>query len=139
MPTGVLNFFTVELSESLKTESNSPFGLNTCITPIYPSLTYNLLMLSNDYKSAAKEYSKAASIKKNDISYKIKAANAYSKTDKNVKALKYYEEILEIQPYNIPNGATLIVRVDGIEETITLYLSRGSISNTDWFDYINGF
>lgn len=49
----------------------------------------DLLFLDNDYTNAAKEYKKASDIKKHNINYIEKTANAYFKARSYKKSLKY--------------------------------------------------
>ncbi len=60
----------------------------------------DLLILTKDYKGAANSYIKAATIKKHNLSYKIKAAKALFEAKKYKKAQKYFNEITEDEFYN---------------------------------------
>ena len=88
----------------------------------------DLLMLTNDYKSAAKEYTKAANIKKNDVNYKIKAANAYFKNKKFSKALQFYNEAIKKQTYNIQvykkkaETELLLKKYENVQNSINYFL-----------------
>ncbi len=60
----------------------------------------DIFMLKNEYSQAAKTYMKASEIKKQQVSYKIKASEAYFKLEKYNKAYKISEEAVNLDSYN---------------------------------------
>ena len=60
----------------------------------------DLLMLTKDYKNAAISYFRASEIKKHNVTYKTKAADAFYRIKKYKKAEKLYNEIVRGKYYN---------------------------------------
>ena len=60
----------------------------------------DLLMLTQDYKAAAKSYKKASEIKKRNSDYKLKLAKALYTAGKYKQAEKYLNELTENKYYN---------------------------------------
>lgn len=88
----------------------------------------DLLYLTGDFKNAAKDYITASGIKKKNLTYKTKAANALFKSEKIKKSLEFYNRIDEEDPYEIEflinkaNAELMVSDYSDAQNTITKYL-----------------
>lgn len=89
-------------------------------------LRADLLMLNKEYKNAAKEYSKASEIKRKNLTYKEKAANAYYLNGNYKTALRIYTEIYEKETFRtelLMPLSELHFHLKNIDEAVT-YLKK---------------
>ncbi len=89
----------------------------------------DLLMLTRDPKAAANSYLKASKIKKRNLTYKTKAANAYRLAGKNKIADKIYTGIINNDFYNPEilidkaKNDIKLKKYDSAKESIDMFLS----------------
>lgn len=90
----------------------------------------DILNHTSDYKNAAKDYLAASGIKKKNIRYKIKAADAWFKAEKYKRSFELYKLIIEENPFEIDiliNKARtelFLSENSNAQNTITSYLKH---------------